>query len=319
MLWGLVVSIYQSFITVVNLEKCLIGDIGYQQLAFGLEACTRLEEFYLQFNDLTDVHAEHIGNVIGNNHTTLKGLITSQNNFSTAGQIELHGHTPQCRDLEGVSVGGTQITDMPNNMHLVCTIINGCRNLTGLYLFEVRLADSDQSHLLRVLSRRKIYRLGLVNTGLSVQCTQEMNQFLHERRHNLYYLDISENPLCDTFLLEVHHALSQCIALKQLYLYSSQLTSLSFLVLASLIRQLPRLSHLRLYGNDFRENDQSFDEFMQAVTQHDVWQVFYVPVPELIHPRLLDFSGCGTRCRCTCAVCKLFAHEGMGGRATPRR
>ena len=101
-----------------------------------------------------------------------------------------------------------------------------------------------------------------------------MNQFLHERRHNLSYLDISENPLSDTFLLEVHHALSQCIALQQLYLfYSSQLTSLSFFVLASLIHQLPRLSVLRLDGNDFREDDESFDEFMQAVTQHDVWQL----------------------------------------------
>ena len=40
---GLVLSVYQSYLTVVNLDRCLIGDTGYQQLAFGLEACTRLE------------------------------------------------------------------------------------------------------------------------------------------------------------------------------------------------------------------------------------------------------------------------------------
>ena len=211
----------------------------------------------------------------------------ARNNFSTARSVELHRHTPQCRDLDEVSVGGSQATDLPSNMHLVCTILNGCRNLTAVHLREVRLSDRDQSHLLHVLSHRNIEDLSLVITGLSVQCTSAINQFLHERRHDLIWLGISENHLSDTFLLEVYHALSQCIALEQLHLYSSQLTSLSIFVLASLIRQLPRLSHLTLYDNDFRDDDENSDEFMQAVTLHDVWQQFYMPVPELIHPRTL--------------------------------
>ena len=285
---GLALRVYNDVISEVDLYQCLIGDTGYAQLASGLQASHGLTALSVAANDLSSKSAGHLSTVISSNNSTLQVITTSQNNLSSQANAELHQYTHQCKQLQTLLMGGTEVMNSDLNIQLVMTIVSRCPQLCWLDLCEFSLSENDHTRLLHLLENRTMTALHLMRTGLSVNCAAEVSAFLHRQRRTLRQLNLTQNNLSDGFLFDVFPSLSQSSWLVLLDFSSTQLTSVSLLMLANLIRRLPFLSKLRLAGNDFSAGEESCTEFVEAVLERSSWRSFWMPKRELVNSRLQD-------------------------------
>ena len=262
---GLVLQHYNSVISRISIFFCKIGDIGYSQLADGLEMCRNLRLLRLQGNNLTDQHASHIAMVIRNNAATLHILDTSFNKFSSAGSAAIHQHTHLCEQLGGIGVGGSGCIDSSLNITTLCTVLSGCQHVTRLDLTEYSLDVEGLVQLFTLISGRESRGLALRKIGLDDSYAPVINLLLQDHRYFLEYLILTGNDLSLEFLFNIFDELCQCTRLQHCYLGNCGLSSMSLSVLASILPYWPELTTVDLANNDFTEAADVCESFVAAV------------------------------------------------------
>ena len=274
---GLVLQHYNSVISRIVFFFCEIGDIGYSQLADGLEICGNLQSLYLVGNNLTDQHASHIAVVIRNNAATLMNLDTSFNKFSSAGNAAMHNHTHRCEPLRTIGMGGSGCTDSSLNISTLCTVLSGCQHVVRLDLIEYSLDLEGLVQLFTLLSGRECICLSLSKIGLDESYAPVINLLLQDHRDFLEYLSLSGNDLSLEFLFNIYDELCQCTRLQQCHLANCGLSSMSLSVLASLLPYWPKLDTLVLANNDFTEAADVCESFVAAVQSCAVLRLLIMP------------------------------------------
>ena len=262
---GLVLQHYNSVISAVSFMFCELRDIGYSQLADGLEMCRNLRLLLLQGNNLTDQHASHIAMVIRNNATTLRNLDTSFNKFSSAGNATMHQHTHRCEQLRIIGIGGSGCTNSSLNISTLCTVLSGCQHVTLFYLAEYSLDVEGLVQLFTLLSGRECTCLSLRKIGLDESYAPVINLLLRDHRDFLEYLSLTGNDLSLEFLFNIYDELCQCTRLQHCHLANCGLSSMSLSVLASSLPYWPELKTLVLANNDFTEAADVCESFVAAV------------------------------------------------------
>ena len=274
---GLVLQHYNSVISRIVFFFCEIGDIGYSQLADGLEICGNLQSLYLVGNNLTDQHASHIAVVIRNNAATLMNLDTSFNTFSSAGNAAMHNHTHRCEPLRTIGMGGSGCTDSSLNISTLCTVLSGCQHIVRLDLIEYSLDLEGLVQLFTLLSGRECTCLSLSKIGLDESYAPVINLLLQDHRDFLEYLSLSGNDLSLEFLFNIYDELCQCTRLQFCHLANCGLSSMSLSVLASLLPYWPKLDTLVLANNDFTEAADVCESFVAAVQSCAVLRLLIMP------------------------------------------
>ena len=261
----LVLQYYNSVIYQISFLFCELGDIGYSQLADGLEMCRNLKLLHLAGNNLTDQHASHIAMVIQNNVATLDNLQTAFNKFSSAGNAAMHHHTHLCKQLVRIGMGGTDCTDSSLNITTLRTVLPGCRRVMGLFLTEYSLDVEGLVQLFTVLSGRECQHLSLQKIGIDENYAPAINLLLQDHRHFLRTLTLDGNTLSLEFLFDIYDELCQCTNLEGCTLADCGLSSMSLCVLASLLPYWPELRSLSLRNNDFTDAADVYESFVAAV------------------------------------------------------
>ena len=274
---GLVLQHYNSVISQISFFFCELGDIGYSQLADGLEMCRNLKSLSLAGDNLTDQHASHIALVIRNNAATLDILDTSFNKFSSAGNATMHHHTHLCEQLKNIGVGGTDCTDTSLNISTLCTVLSGCQRVTVFYLAEYSLDVEGLVQLFTLLSGRECTRLSLRKIGLDESYAPVINLLLQDHRDLLKYLILTGNDLSLEFLFNIYDELRQCTHLQFCHLANCGLSSMSLSVLASILPHWPELTTLVLANNDFTEAADVCESFVAAVQSCTKLQTLLMP------------------------------------------
>ena len=274
---GLVLQHYTSVISRISFFFCEIGDTGYSQLADGLEMCRNLNLLSMGGNNLTDQHASHIAMVIRNNTATLRGLDTSFNKFSSAGNAAMHNHTHQCEQLRIIGMGGSSCTDSSLNISTLCTVLSGCQHVTGFFLTEYSLDVEGLVQLFTLLSGRECTRLNLSKIGLDESYASVIKLLLQNHRDFLKYLILTGNDLSLEFLFNIYDELCQCTRLQFCHLGNCGLSSMSLSVLASLLPYWPELTTLFLANNDFTEAADVCESFVAAVQSCTELQKLLMP------------------------------------------
>ena len=274
---GLVLQHYNSVISVISFVFCELGDIGYSQLAGGLEMCRNLRLLLLKGNNLTDQHASHIAMVIRNNAATLRNLDTSFNKLSSAGNAEMHNHTHRCEQLRIIGMGGSGCTDSSLNISTLCTVLSGCQHVTELFLTEYSLDVEGLVQLFTLLSGRECTCLSLGKIGLDESYAPVINLLLQDHRDFLGYLVLTGNDLSLEFLFNIYDELRQCTRLQQCHLGNCGLSSMSLSVLASSLPYWPELKTLVLASNDFTEAADVCESFVAAVQSCTELQKLFMP------------------------------------------
>ena len=262
---GLALQHYNSAISQISFFFCALDDVGYSQLADGLELCRNLKVLHLQGNNLTDQHASRITIVIRNNAATLRKLDTSFNKFSSAGNATMHQHTHRCEQLRTIGMGGSGCTDTSLNISTLCTVLSGCQHVTVFYLAEYSLDVEGLVQLFTLLSSRECRCLGLRRIGLDVSYAPVIKLLLQDHRDFLKYLSLAGNDLSLEFLFNIYDELCQCTYLQVCHLANCGLSSMSLSVLASLLPYWPQLTTLALQNNDFTEAADVCESFVAAV------------------------------------------------------
>ena len=262
---GLVLQRYNSVISAVSFMFCELRDIGYSQLADGVEMCRNLRFLRLQGNNLTDQHASHIAMVIRNNAATLMNLDTSFNKFSSAGNAAMHNHTHRCEQLRIIGMGGSGCTDSSLNISTLCTVLSGCQHVARFYLAEYSLDVEGLVQLFTLLSGRECTCLSLRKMGLDEGYAPVINLLLQDHRDLLKCLILTANDLSLEFLFNIYDELCHCRRLQHCHLANCGLSSMSLSVLASLLPYWPELESLVLVNNDFTEAADVCESFVAAV------------------------------------------------------
>ena len=274
---GLVLRIYHSMLTTVVFTECHMNDAGYGQLTTGLGMCQGIFRFSLHGNSLTDLHANHIAMVIRNNQYTLQQLYTAYNNFSSAGNADVHRYTQLCRFLEGVDMGGPKCVDSRTNFNVVNRILSNCSRVKHLLLTSYMLDKRSLDQLQPALASHRLESLSQNVVGITPAMFPLISRILKQQQPQLKTLSLIGNPLTTTFLLENYDALGGCGHLVSVYLTATRLSSLSLSVIASLLRVWPCLVKLVLANNDFRDDDEGSLEFTQAVAEHSNLTALQMP------------------------------------------
>ena len=274
---GLVLQHYNSVISAVSFFFCELGDIGYSQLADGLEMCRNLRLLHLQENNLTDQYASHISMVIRNNAAKLRNLVTSFNKFSSAGNTAMHNHTHRCEHLRNIGMGGSGCTDISLNITTLCTVLSGCQHITQLDVTEYSLDVEGLVQLFTLLSGRECTCLSLSKVGLDESYAPAINLLLQDHRDFLESLCLSGNDLSLEFLFNIYDELRQCTHLQVCHLGNCGLSSVLLSVLASLLPYWPELTTFVLANNDFTEAADGCESFVAAVQSCTDLQKLFMP------------------------------------------
>ena len=274
---GLVLQRYYSVISGASFVSCELGDVGYSQLADGVEMCRNLKILRLQGNNLTDQHASHIAMVIRNNAATLINLDTSFNKFSSAGNAAMHNHTHRCEQLCVIGMGGSGCTDSSLNITTLCTVLSGCQHVTRLYLAEYSLDVEGLVQLFTLLSGRECTHLTLSKIGLDESYAPVIKLLLQYHRDWLKCLILTGNDLSLEFLFNIYDGLCRCTRLQHCHLANCGLSSMSLSVLASLLPYWPELETLGLANNDFTEVADVCESFVAAVQSCTELQTLLMP------------------------------------------
>ena len=282
---GIVLEAYPHIITEVSLSRCGIRDTGYSQLSAGLALCRKLTFFNLKGNDLTDKHQHHIADVINNNSDTLQHLYTSDNKFTSAGQSVVHSYTDRCSHLVSLVMGSAKAMDVTLNASTISTVLHGCQRIQYFELYHYTLNTSGVTELADLLSQHQLQMLTLRNVGLTSQHALLVSKLLTCHKQHVWSLDLSKNDLTDDFLVASHGALLQCSMLEDVRLTGTGLSSSSLEVLATLIRQWPRLRFLEIGHNDFGEDN---DSFIAAVESCCALEALKMPVRARVNPALSE-------------------------------
>ena len=262
---GLVLQHYNSVISQIIFFFCELDDIGYRQLADGLEMCRNLKLLFLAGNNLTDQHASHIALVIRNNTATLRNLETSFNKFSSAGNATVHHHTHICEQLVCIGMGSSGCTDISLNISTLYTVLSGCQHVTRLDLTEYSLDVEGLVQLFTLLSGRECTSLSLRKIGLDESYAPVIKLLLRDHRDFLKYLVLTGNDLSMDLLFNIYDELCQCTRLQLCRLANCGLSSMSLSVLASSLPYWPELDTLVLANNDFTEVADVCESFVAAV------------------------------------------------------
>ena len=272
---GLVLQHYNSVISAISL--CDLGNMGYSQLADGLEMCRNLQWLSLAGNNLTDQYASHIAMVIQNNAATLDILETSVNKFSSAGNATVHQHTHLCEQLSHIGIGGSGCTDSSLNISTLCTVLSRCQDVTRLDLTEYSLDVEGLVQLFTLLSGHECTHLSLRKIGLDEGHASVINLLLQDHRDFLVYLSLTGNNLSLEFLFNIYDELRQCTHMQECHLANCGLSSMSFSVLTSLLPYWPALTVLGLSNNDFTEVADVCESFVAAVQSCTELKTLFMP------------------------------------------
>ena len=157
---------HHQFITSINLQNCAIGDTGYACMADGMALLRNLTIIDLQGNNLTDRHTAHIAACIAYNTSTLRGVYTSWNAFSSNAMATVHSNTHRCTQLRRVSLGGQQCTDPAVNRDVITTVCSSCPDLQYVCLRDYVLDMEGLTQLAPLLGALRLRWLVLRKVGM---------------------------------------------------------------------------------------------------------------------------------------------------------
>ena len=283
---GSVLSRYNEIITNIVLRDCGIGDAGYGQLSSGLLQCHRLQRLDLSGNNLSDNHAEHILSVIQNNHTSLLGLNTVENRFTSTGNASLHRNTHLCASLLILFTGGSECTDATLNADTICTILTGCQQIEHVALYEYHLDASGVERLCAALASHHLKSLYLGDNNFTAGYMPHLTTILQQQRQHLTVFGLGYNTLTTAVFQELSESLGACTTLEALDLTETQLLSRSHATLATVVSRLPSLQLLHLSNNDFREEDEGSEALISALCTSQHLQSLQMPVRQLVNTAL---------------------------------
>ena len=277
---------FNNHITSFSAFKSHMGNDGYSQLATGLQACHNLCYLDLALNDLTDDHVHHIASIVQGNSATLQTIKTAYNNFTSAGNANIHRYTMLCANLSALHIGGSFCTDNEVNMRTVSSVLASCPDLTYIGLSGCSLGSEDLQQLNTLLSSHQISVLFLRENHLTSACTPVLDKFLAKHQDHLEVLALERNTLTDDFLLGVEDTLSACSRLSVVSLRCLRLSSRCLPVLGSLMRQWPHLTHLQLSHNDLSDPGGGVEMFANALCSCPGMEVLRMPDGRFTSPQL---------------------------------
>ena len=255
----------------------------------GLSACTNLKILYLFDNELSDAHARHIATVIHANRTSLLGLGTSTNKFTSTGHAEVLNSVQLCCNLVMLFVGGSECKDQTSNFESLRRVLLKGANIQYVYLHEylLDLGHADICELMTCLSSLRLERVFLQRIGITENHSAAVDRLLQQQHPYLERLSLAGNQLTEEFLLTVRNSLSQCASLIDVDLSDACLSSVSLVILESLLQKWPRLEELRLTNNDFSGvGEDAAESFATRVVSCPSLQLLKMPVRRLVSQRL---------------------------------
>ena len=279
---------HHQFITRIDLYNCGIGDTGYACMADGMALLRNLTLIDLRLNNLTDRHTAHIAACIASNTSTLRGLYTTGNLFSSNAMATVHSNTHRCTRLLGVTLGGLKCTDPAVNLDVITTVCSSCPDLQCVGLDDCVLDMEGLTQLAPLLGALRLRVLELYKVGMKQNSATIVSRIIQQQHESLEIIALGRNELTGDFLETVRGELSQCRRLEKLYLDDDCLSSGALPVLASLLPSLPQLSFLRVARNDFRDADDEAKPFATAVESCSSLKELVMPEIALVSPRLRE-------------------------------
>ena len=253
----------------------------------GLSACTKLKILHLSGNELSDAHARHIATVIHANRTSLLGLGTNVNKFTSTGHAEVLNSVQLCCNLVGLFVGGSECKDQTSNFESLRRVLLNCVNIQRVFLSEYLIGHADICELMTCLSSLRLKQVNLEKIGITENHSAAVDRLLQQQHPHLEQLSLAGNQLTEEFLLTVRNSLSQCASLTFVELSHACLSSVSLVILESLLQKWPRLKELRLHNNDFSGvGEDAAESFATTVVSCPSLQLLQMPVRRLVSERL---------------------------------
>eukprot|EP00117_Sycon_ciliatum_P013975 scpid26440/ scgid2892/ len=270
----------------INFGACDIGDSGLALLSPGLSRVRNLTSLNLEGNSLSDRHIPLIAAVVKSSESSLTHLSTTLNAFSSQGIVDLHGNTHMCSALQELDIGSIRSTaDAQASFSCLPNILETCKGLLRLDLYNIDLGTSGLSRLEPLLQSLELQELSLANAGLVQDCAPALSQVLAAQKGTLSWLSLSGNALGDGLLSGIHAALSRCERLAVVWLFDADLSPSSLPLLATLLPQWPHLCQLALQRNDFLAAGVEADEFRLAVQSSSLGDLL-MPEETAVHSRL---------------------------------
>ncbi|XP_073495457.1 NACHT, LRR and PYD domains-containing protein 3-like isoform X3 [Phyllobates terribilis] len=245
----------------LDLTSCYLDNEGLKRLAPALH---NLQNLRLARNNLPHTSCIHLASVIWNN-PSLKILDLSNNHLSGLHFIDLLRalSSPDCR-IEELLLAGNEIQH--TECKLLASTIMSIWSLKILDLSDNRLSGPHFGYIMEALcsSDCRMEELQLAGNGLRDTSCSQLASVIRSIR-TLKKLDLSDNRLFGPHFSDFMEALSsQDCRIKVLRLDNNDLTDISCIHLASVIRKNRSLKILKLSNN--RLSGPHFSDLMEALS-----------------------------------------------------